>query len=113
MILFFINRSGRMSKYSWKDTEECSFQGPDQSDHGGMVIFFGEFDPRVVEDLKRMKTVLSVQLREAPVWRGQCEDEGAVRITLKLLQGWGYCCQLKVELVSMAVISSLLGESVV
>jgi hypothetical protein len=32
-----------------------------------MVIFFGEFDPRVVEDLKRMKTVLSVQLREAPV----------------------------------------------
>jgi hypothetical protein len=24
---------------------ECSFQGPDESDDGGMVIFFGELDP--------------------------------------------------------------------
>jgi hypothetical protein len=24
---------------------ECSFQGPDEGDDGGMVIFFGELDP--------------------------------------------------------------------
>jgi hypothetical protein len=28
-----------------------------------MVIFFGEFDPRVVEDLKRMKMSSSGRLR--------------------------------------------------
>jgi hypothetical protein len=45
---------------------KCSFQGPDQRDDGEMVIFFGDIDTRAVEDRKRMKSVLGVQIKDAP-----------------------------------------------
>jgi hypothetical protein len=38
-----------------------------------MVIFFGEIDPRAVDDRSRMKTVLGTQIRYAPDARREVE----------------------------------------